>query len=108
MLMAQRLLIFGRGELTPAMNDNSRQPTSARYLALPPMLAPRGLYREAAAAYVGVSSTKFDAMVHDGRMPRPKRVDGRRVWDRLALDRAFDALPDDGGEVGGSAWAVIP
>lgn len=61
--------------------------------------APRGLCREEAARYVGVGSTKFDEMVKDGRMPKPKRVDGRTVWDRIALDAAFTDLPDDGGNV---------
>ncbi|HVZ36154.1 MAG TPA: hypothetical protein VG963_27185, partial [Polyangiaceae bacterium] len=64
--------------------------------ALPPNLPPRGLRREAAAAYVGVSATKFDQLVRDGRMPRPIRIDGCRVWSRLALDRAFDALDQSG------------
>jgi predicted DNA-binding transcriptional regulator AlpA len=45
------------------------------------------------AAYVGVSPSLFDEMVHDGRMPPPKRVNSRTVWDRLQLDAAFDALP---------------
>jgi hypothetical protein len=35
-------------------------------------------------------------MVVDGRMPKPKRVNTRKVWDRLALDEAFANLPDDG------------
>ena len=35
-------------------------------------------------------------MVADGRMPKAKQIDGRRVFDRFAIDRAFDALP--GGE----------
>jgi hypothetical protein len=48
-----------------------------------------------AAAYVGVSPTKFDAMVKDGRMPRPKRIDGRIVYDRVRIDIAFAALPGD-------------
>ena len=61
------------------------------------MLPPRGLSREAAAAYVGVSPSKFDALVSDRRMPKPKRVDGRRIWDRHALDSAFDALDDEDG-----------
>lgn len=56
----------------------------------------RGLHREEAALYIGVSATKFDEMVSDGRMPRPKRIDARNVWDLRALDLAFDALPDDG------------
>lgn len=58
-------------------------------------LAPRGLSRAQSAAYVGVGVTKFDEMVADGRMPKPKRIDGRTVWDRLALDEAFFALPSE-------------
>ena len=61
---------------------------------LPASLAPRGLSRSEAAAYIGISPTKFDEMVLDGRMPSAKRVDARRVWDRRALDAAFDALPN--------------
>jgi excisionase family DNA binding protein len=57
--------------------------------------APRGLSREEAARYVGVGLTKFEEMVKDGRMPRPKRIDGRVVWDRLKLEAAFSDLPDD-------------
>jgi predicted DNA-binding transcriptional regulator AlpA len=58
--------------------------------------APRGLCREEAARYIGVSSTKFDQMVADRRMPKPKKVDARVIWDRVALDAAFSDLPDDG------------
>jgi predicted DNA-binding transcriptional regulator AlpA len=61
---------------------------------LPPSLAPRGLSRVQAAEYIGVGTTKFDEMVGDGRMPKPKRIDGRIVWDRFKLDEAFDALDD--------------
>ena len=64
---------------------------------LPPSLAPRGLSRVQAAECVGVGVTKFDQMVDDGRMPRPKRIDGRLVWDRVRLDEAFEALDDDRG-----------
>ncbi|MBI5128947.1 MAG: hypothetical protein HZA66_05865 [Rhodopseudomonas palustris] len=56
---------------------------------------PRGLSREEAARYIGVGCTKFDEMVADGRMPRPKRVDGRVIWDRLRLDAAFSDLDED-------------
>jgi len=62
---------------------------------LPISLPPRGLSRVEAAAYVGVSLTKFDELVKDGRMPRPKRIDARTIWDRKQLDAAFDALPDE-------------
>ena len=65
--------------------------------SLPPSLAPRGLSRVQAAEYIGVGTRKFDEMVADGRMPKPKRIDGRTVWDRMALDAAFTALEGDGG-----------
>jgi predicted DNA-binding transcriptional regulator AlpA len=53
-----------------------------RQVALPPTLAPRLINREAAAAYVCVSPNTFDEMVKDKRMPRPKRLGGRRIaWD---------------------------
>ena len=52
----------------------------------------RGLSRVEAAEYVGIGTTKFDALVRDGRMPEPKRIDGRTIWDRIAVDRAFDGL----------------
>jgi predicted DNA-binding transcriptional regulator AlpA len=64
---------------------------------LPLSLPPRGLSRVEAAAYVGVSPTLFDEMVGDARMPKPKRINKRTVWDRHQLDRAFDALPDTDG-----------
>lgn len=57
-------------------------------------IEPRGLSRAAAAAYIGVSPSLFDEMVKDGRMPGPKRINSRTVWDRRQLDNAFEALPD--------------
>lgn len=71
---------------------------SDRRAALPPSLPPRGLSRAEAAAYIGVSARMFDAMVGDGRMPGPKRIGARTVWDRHALDNAFSALPDSADE----------
>jgi hypothetical protein len=57
-------------------------------------LEPRGLSRVQAAAYVGVGTTLFNAMVKDGRMPKPFRINTRILWDRYKLDAAFDALSD--------------
>jgi hypothetical protein len=53
----------------------------------------RGLSRLEAAVYVGVGITKFDELVKTKRMPAPKVVDGAQVWDMLALDSYFEALP---------------
>ena len=61
---------------------------------LPRSLAPRGLSRVQAAAYIGVSPSLFDEMVKDGRMPKPMRINARVVWDRIKLDEAFAALSD--------------
>lgn len=63
----------------------------------------RGLSRKQAAAYIGVGSSKFDAMVADGRMPTPKKIDGRRVWDLRALDQCFDLLRG-GDESDHNSW----
>ena len=70
----------------------------ARQLALPPNLAPRLISREAAAAYVCLSPNKFDELVKDGRMPRARRIDARKVWCVRELDAAADSLPVDGND----------
>jgi predicted DNA-binding transcriptional regulator AlpA len=56
----------------------------------------RGLSRDEAAMYVGISAAKFDEMVADGRMPTPVKIDARKIWDIRSLDLAFDALPREG------------
>lgn len=56
---------------------------------------PRGLSRVRAAGYIGVSLPLFDKLVAGGEMPKPKRTFGRTLWDKIAVDRAFDLL--DGG-----------
>jgi hypothetical protein len=54
--------------------------------------------RTQAATYVGISPSLFDQMVRDGRMPQPKHINSRVIWDRQLLDEAFDALPADADE----------
>ena len=64
----------------------------------------RGLSRVEAAIYVGVSPGKFDELVADGRMPAPRRIDRRKVWDVRDLDVAFDALPSENPHSQVSSW----
>ncbi|WAC48845.1 hypothetical protein OVA03_02655 [Asticcacaulis sp. SL142] len=52
----------------------------------------RGLSREEAAGYIGVSPSTFDKLVAEGKMPIPKRISTRKIWDVRALDLAFDGL----------------
>ena len=61
-----------------------------RFAALPSSLPPRGMHRETAAAYIGVSISTFDKMVSEGQMPKPFAVGARRIWDRRKIDIAFD------------------
>jgi hypothetical protein len=42
--------------------------------------------------YIGISPSKFDELVADGRMPEPVKIDSRKLWDIRRLDLAFDAL----------------
>lgn len=60
----------------------------------PDAIPRRGLSLSEAAVYVGVGTTLFAQMVDDGRMPKPKLINARKVWDIQQLDRAWDNLPD--------------
>jgi predicted DNA-binding transcriptional regulator AlpA len=54
----------------------------------------RGLSRQEAARYVGISVTLFDELVAEGVMPQPFTIRSRKLWDIRALDAAIDALAD--------------
>ncbi len=64
----------------------------------------RGLRREEAAAYIGISPSMFDQMVKQGRLPEPKKFGTASVWDMRLLDRQFDE-PGDG--VNDNEWNSI-
>ena len=67
---------------------------------------PRRLLRRAdAAIYVGVSASKFDQLVADGRMPKALRLDGCVLWDMRRLDIAIDALADEADEA--NPWSGV-
>jgi predicted DNA-binding transcriptional regulator AlpA len=55
---------------------------------------PRAMKADRAAAYLDMSRSKFLELVEANRLPKPKVIDGIRVWDRLALDTAFVDFPD--------------
>jgi excisionase family DNA binding protein len=74
---------------------------------LAPVLATprRGLSMDEAARYIGVGTTTFLDMVEKGRMPKPREINSRRVWDIRELDIAFDRLP--GGSAAANPWDAI-
>jgi predicted DNA-binding transcriptional regulator AlpA len=57
----------------------------------------RGLSREEAATYIGISPSLFDELVKSGTMPKPIRIKSRTVWGVHQLDKYFEDLstPND-------------
>jgi predicted DNA-binding transcriptional regulator AlpA len=51
----------------------------------------RGLRREEAAIYLGLSPSMFDEMVKAGELPTPRKFRTASVWDMRLLDSQFDA-----------------
>lgn len=66
-----------------------------------------GLPAPEAAAAIGISATKFRELVEAKRMPRPRRCDGKLLWDVDELRDAFKALPHDGGDAEEDTWADV-
>jgi hypothetical protein len=69
-----------------------------------------GVNREFAARYIGVGPTLFDEMVTDGRMPPPRVINCRTVWDIEEVYEAFKALPhreEVGTKKAPTGWAKV-
>jgi predicted DNA-binding transcriptional regulator AlpA len=67
-------------------------------------LHPRGLSREQAAAYVGLSVSTFNKLVAAGVLPQALAFGRRRVWDRRTLDKALDGMSG----IDPAALAAVP
>jgi predicted DNA-binding transcriptional regulator AlpA len=89
-----RLTILPATTKKRANTDTSRKIIAAASRPVPF----RGMNRTQSADYIGVSASKFDMMVRDGRMPKPIPIDGRKVWDKIELDEAFEALKAEPSE----------
>lgn len=57
-----------------------------------------GLPAPEAAAAIGISASKFRELVECRRLPKPRRIDGKLIWDADELRDAFKAFPHDGGD----------
>lgn len=66
-----------------------------------------GLGAIEAAAAVGLSASFFRSLVDEGRMPPPREINGRRVWDVDELRAAFKALPHASGPAEIDTWADV-
>lgn len=60
--------------------------------------------RTEVAAALGISPTKFDELVKDGRMPRPVRVDSCVLWDAAQVRAYWEALADGQDPVDKNEW----
>jgi predicted DNA-binding transcriptional regulator AlpA len=63
---------------------------SPRDLSLPRFAVRRG----EAAASLGVSETKFEEWVKDGRMPKPIKIDGVVLWCVQDIREAWERMKD--------------
>jgi hypothetical protein len=66
-----------------------------------------GLGEAEAAAAIGISATKFRQLVAEGRMPSPRRIDGRLVYDVDELRAAFKAIPHENEKVEVDSWVDV-
>jgi predicted DNA-binding transcriptional regulator AlpA len=66
-----------------------------------------GLGEIEAAAAIGISASKFRALVNDKRMPSPRRLDGRNIWDVDELREAFKALPHAKEDERADSWTDV-
>jgi len=64
----------------------------------------RGLSREEAAMYLGISAGTFDELRRLGRVDSPRVIGGRKLWDIRDLDIAFDSLPREDAPTMGQSW----
>jgi len=67
-------------------------------------MIPRGLPIGRAAEYIGCSPSTFETMVKSGKMPSPRRIGVKRVWDSAELDDAFEQLPKDNDNQEKNDW----
>jgi hypothetical protein len=66
-----------------------------------------GLGELEAAAAIGISASKFRMLVAEKRMPSPRRLDGRNIWDVDELRAAFKVLPHNGESEKADTWADV-
>ena len=103
--MSARSERFAQTEVAPPCGERGRVTIKLLSPSQSRPVPRRGLSRTEAAIYLGISPSKFDELVKDGRMPRPRLIDCRKVWDVYELDMAFDELPrEDGPPVAGNSW----
>jgi predicted DNA-binding transcriptional regulator AlpA len=80
---------------------------TARVDVMPILPVVFGLGEVEAAAAIGISASKFRMLVNDKRMPSPRRLDGRNIWDVDELRTVFKALPHADDDKKANSWADV-
>jgi predicted DNA-binding transcriptional regulator AlpA len=81
--------------------------STARVDILPSLPVVFGLGEAEAATAIGISASKFRMLVKEARMPRPRRIDGRAIWDVDELRAAFKAFPHGDADEKADTWADV-
>jgi hypothetical protein len=81
--------------------------STARMDVMPFLPVVFGLGEVEAAAAIGISASKFRTLVVEKRMPSPRRLDGRNIWDVDELRAAFKALPHLEESDKANSWADL-
>jgi predicted DNA-binding transcriptional regulator AlpA len=82
-----------QGKKAPSDDAPTNRPIEHTNRPIDHTIVPRGLSREQSARYIGISPSLFDQLVADGRMPQPRMLNARTVWDRWEIEAAFRTLP---------------
>ena len=80
---------------------------NARVDVMPILPVVFGLGEVEDEAAICISASKFLALVNDKRMPSPRRLDGRNIWDVDELRAAFKALPHMDEDEKADSWADV-
>jgi excisionase family DNA binding protein len=64
----------------------------------------RGLSRQEAAEYLGISASKFDELRAARQIEAPRLIGTRKLWDIRDLDMAFEALPREDAPDLAQSW----
>ena len=74
------------------LNDDLFKSNGLRQSIKKTLCPRRGLNRQEAASYIGVSGSLFDEIFRSGEMSKSLLIKRRTVWDRHQLDECFEAL----------------
>jgi predicted DNA-binding transcriptional regulator AlpA len=78
-----------------------------RFDHLPPGVVPFAVSRETAAELLGISSGTFDKLVKSGKLPEPREVESRILWDSAEIRAAWRAMPRRGQQPARNEWESI-